>query len=65
MQLQWNQLLAALAIVCIIEGVMPFIYPGALKRLLGKLSATRERELRIMGFLSIVVGLLLLFAVRS
>ena len=43
---------------------MPFIYPGALKRLLGKLSATRERELRLMGFLSILVGLLLLFAVR-
>jgi hypothetical protein len=65
MHLQWNQLLAALAIVCIIEGVMPFIHPGALKRLLGKLSVAGERELRFVGFLSILVGLLLLFAVRS
>ncbi len=64
MQLQWNQLLAALAIVCIIEGIMPFVHPGALKRLLGKLSATGERELRVVGFVSILVGLLLLFAVR-
>jgi uncharacterized protein len=65
MQVQWNQLFAALAIVCIIEGVMPFIHPGGLKRLLNRLSATGERELRLAGFFSILVGLLILFVVRS
>jgi uncharacterized protein YjeT (DUF2065 family) len=64
-KLDWNELLAAVAIVCIIEGIMPFVYPMALKRLLGKLSATGERELRLIGFLSILAGLLLLFMVRS
>ncbi|HEX4024666.1 MAG TPA: DUF2065 domain-containing protein [Steroidobacteraceae bacterium] len=65
MRLDWNELLAALAIVCIIEGVMPFIYPLGMKRLLGRLSTMGERELRLGGFFSILIGLLILFLVRA
>jgi len=63
--LDWNELLAALAIVCIIEGVMPFIHPTAVKHAMAKLATRGERELRLMGFFSILVGLLILFLVRS
>ena len=65
MSLDWNELLAALAIVCIIEGVIPFISPTRMRRLLGMMSAMGERELRLMGFFSILVGLLILLVVRS
>lgn len=65
MQPQWNELLVALAIVCILEGVVPFVHPAALKRLLVRLSATGERELRLVGFCSILAGLVILFLVRS
>jgi hypothetical protein len=51
--------------VCIIEGVMPFIYPLGMKRLLGRLSTMGERELRLGGFFSILIGLLILFLVRA
>jgi uncharacterized protein len=63
--LDWTDFLAALAIVCIIEGVMPFINPPGVKRLLAKLAAMEERELRIGGFFSMLVGLAILFLVRS
>jgi uncharacterized protein YjeT (DUF2065 family) len=63
--LDWTDFFAALAIVCIIEGIMPFINPQGLKRLLTKLAAMEERELRLGGLISMAVGLAILFLVRS
>jgi len=63
--LDWSDFFAALAIVCIIEGVMPFLNPQGMKRLLSKLATLEERELRIGGLLSMAVGLTILFVVRS
>jgi hypothetical protein len=63
--LDWTDLLAALAIVCIIEGILPFINPAGMKRLLSRMAAVEEREMRILGLASMLVGLLVLFLVRS
>jgi uncharacterized protein len=63
--LDWTDLLAALAIVCIIEGIMPFISPPAMKRLLARMAAMEEREMRIFGLASMLVGLAILYMVRS
>jgi hypothetical protein len=63
--LDWTDLLAALAIVCIIEGILPFINPAGMKRVLSRMAAVEEREMRIMGLASMLVGLLVLFLVRS
>jgi uncharacterized protein YjeT (DUF2065 family) len=60
----WDDLLAALAIVCVIEGVMPFVNPGGVRRLFLKLSAFEERELRFGGLASMVVGIIVLYLVR-
>ena len=57
-------LLAALAIVCVIEGVMPFVNPTGVRRLFLRLSAFEERELRIGGLASMIVGLVVLYLVR-
>ncbi|HEX4376457.1 MAG TPA: DUF2065 domain-containing protein [Steroidobacteraceae bacterium] len=65
MGLDWTDLIAALAIVCIIEGVMPFINPSGMKRLLERISSLEERQMRIAGFVSMAVGLTILFLVRS
>ena len=64
MGLDWNDLFAALAIVCIIEGVMPFLNPAGMKRLLSRLATLEDRELRLGGLFSMAVGLVILFAVR-
>jgi uncharacterized protein len=61
----WSDLLAALAIVCIIEGVMPFLNPAGMKRLLNRMAAMEEREMRIVGLVSMLVGLAILYLVRS
>jgi len=65
MRLNWTDLLGAVAIVCILEGALPFVHPSAMKRMMARLSAAGERELRLMGFFSILTGLLILFLVRT
>ncbi len=65
MGLDWTDLVAALAIVCIIEGIMPFINPAATRRLLARMAAMEEREMRIVGLVSMLVGLAILYLVRS
>jgi len=63
--LDWTDLLAALAIVCIIEGIVPFSNPSAMRRLLARMSSMEEREMRIVGLASMLVGLAILYLVRS
>jgi uncharacterized protein len=63
--LDWTDLFAALAIVCIIEGVLPFINPSAMKRLLSRIASLEDRDMRIAGCISMAIGLTILFLVRS
>jgi uncharacterized protein YjeT (DUF2065 family) len=59
-----NDLLAALALFFVLEGIVPFLNPGGLKRALEKLLTIGERELRIAGLGSMLVGVAILFLVR-
>jgi len=63
--LQWSDLGAALAIVCVIEGMMPFVNPAGMRRLLGRIAAMTDRELRFGGFLTMLTGVVILYMVRS
>ena len=65
MNLDWSDLLAALAILLVLEGLLPFLNPAATKRVMAQLSQMAERELRIGGLVSVAAGLLLLLFVRS
>lgn len=59
-----RELLTALALVLVIEGVAPFVSPGGLKRALVELSQLDDRILRGIGLVSMLAGLLLLYVVR-
>jgi uncharacterized protein len=64
MQLQWADLGAAVALYLVLEGIMPFLNPEALKRAAAKLSETRAQSLRIIGAISMLSGLTLLHFVQ-
>jgi uncharacterized protein YjeT (DUF2065 family) len=59
-----NDLLAALALFLVLEGIAPFLNPSAVKRALAALLEVGDRELRLAGLGSMAVGVLLLFLVR-
>jgi len=57
-------LLAALGLFLVLEGIAPFLNPGAVKRALARLAEVRERELRIAGLGSMLAGIIILFLAR-
>ncbi|WP_116808592.1 DUF2065 domain-containing protein [Steroidobacter cummioxidans] len=63
--MNWSDLFAALALYLVLEGVMPFLSPQSVKRLLQALSSLQDRQLRLFGLASMSAGLVLLFFVRS
>jgi len=58
-------LLAALALVLVIEGMVPFISPQALRRLQESMSQLDDKTLRNVGLISMIFGVVLLYIVRG
>ena len=60
----WQQLLIALALVLIIEGIMPFLSPQGMKQLMRTMSEMDDSSIRVTGFVSMLLGLILLYIVN-
>ncbi len=60
----WNDLLVALALVLVIEGLMPFLAPDGLRQAWKKMAEMDNRALRISGFVCMTIGLIMLYLVR-
>jgi uncharacterized protein YjeT (DUF2065 family) len=60
----WQDLAAALALVFVIEGVMPFLSPRHWRQLVSAMSQLDDRSMRIMGLISMAIGLALLALIK-
>lgn len=60
----WSDLFAALALVLVIEGILPFANPAGWRRMVQLLAQLDDRSLRTVGLTSMALGLGLLFLVR-
>ena len=63
--MQWSDLLAAFALYLVLEGIMPFLNPPLMKRVMLSFAQSSDRQLRISGFASMMIGLVLLIFVRA
>jgi uncharacterized protein len=63
--MSWSDLLAALALYLVIEGMLPFLNPQALKRALAAITTLSDTQLRGWGLLSMGGGVLLLYLIRA
>jgi uncharacterized protein len=61
----WDDLLAALALVMVIEGIVPFVSPHSLRRMLERVSRIDDRTLRLTGLASMICGVIILYVVRQ
>ncbi len=59
-----QDLFAALALMLVLEGILPFISPGALRRVARQMSESSDAALRATGLVSMLAGLILLYLVR-
>lgn len=58
-------LLSALALVLVFEGLMPFAFPNFWRKMMAQAMVLPETQLRLMGLISMILGLLILFAVTD
>jgi uncharacterized protein len=61
----FSDLTAAVALLLVLDGIMPFVNPRAMKRMLARLLEVGDRELRIAGLGCMLVGVALLFLVSG
>ncbi len=59
-----NTLLIALALMLIIEGLLPFLAPGFWRETFHRLTEMSDGQVRFIGLTSMLAGLLLLFVLR-
>jgi uncharacterized protein len=62
--LSWADLFAAVALYLVLEGILPFLNPQAMKRVLAMMATLSDRQLRLWGLASMAAGVLLLYLVR-
>ncbi len=60
-----NDLWAALALVLVLEGILPFLAPAQWKQAIRQIAQADDATLRMIGLGCMVVGLLSLWWVRA
>lgn len=60
----WSDLLSALALVLVIEGIMPFISPKSWRNTMLQAAQLPDSNLRIIGIVSMLLGVILLYLMR-
>lgn len=61
----WTDIATAVALVLVLEGMLPFIGPGRYRQLVAQIARLSDNQLRLFGLTTMIAGLLLLFIVRS
>lgn len=59
-----ENLLTALALLLVLEGLLPFLVPAVWRETFRKLTELTDGQLRFIGLTSMLAGLLLLFLVK-
>jgi len=65
MQVDWSDLAAAFALYLVIEGIMPFLNPQGVRRVMALFSQLPDAQLRFAGLASMAAGVVLLWAIRG
>lgn len=60
----WSDLFVALALLLVLEGIMPFLNPAGMKRTLLFISEMTDSQLRFAGLSSMLAGIILLYIVH-
>ena len=56
-----HSLWVGMALMLVIEGIMPFLNPTAFKKTLLQMCAMQDSQLRTIGLLSMLLGVVLLY----
>ena len=63
-KIMWEALLIGFALMLVLEGIVPFLYPAKWRNLVVTLSQISDKQLRTMGLMSMLVGIAILYWIR-
>ena len=60
----WHDLAVALCLVLVFEGILPFLSPSSWRNMIRQAGLLSDSQLRIMGMISMVLGVALLYGLN-
>jgi uncharacterized protein YjeT (DUF2065 family) len=60
----WHDILVALALMLVIEGILPFLNPAGIRKALIMMAQMDDRQLRFGGLTSMIIGVVLLYLIK-
>ena len=60
----WDELLVAISLVLVFEGIIPFLAPDKFRQALAQLTQMPDQVLRIIGLASMTLGIIFLYILR-
>ncbi len=60
----WDNIIPALALVLVIEGILPFLSPKSWRDAMSQAAQLPDNVLRIIGFFSMLAGVLVLYLTK-
>ncbi len=63
--IDWDVIGVAAALMLVIEGIIPFLKPDAMRKALTMMAQTDDRTMRITGLVSMIAGVVLLYLVQN
>ncbi len=61
----WNDLLSALALMLVLEGLLPFLSPKGFRDKMLAMLEMNDRQIRFASFTAMLAGVLLLYVVKN
>lgn len=60
----WHEIGIAFSLMLVIEGIIPFLYPGRWRQLVATLAQISDSSLRLIGLGSMITGIALLYFIN-
>ncbi|MBL79062.1 MAG: DUF2065 domain-containing protein [Nitrosomonadaceae bacterium] len=60
----WDTLLIAFALMLVLEGILPFLFPSIWRDTFKKLTEVADNQVRFIGLTSMLLGLLMLYLIK-
>jgi len=60
----WDELLSAMALVLVIEGLFPFISPAGFRKKMLAMTEADDGQIRVASLTSMLIGLVFLYFIR-
>jgi len=60
----WREIGIAVSLMLVIEGIIPFLYPGRWRQLVATLADIDNATLRLIGLGTMIAGIVLLYLIN-